>query len=141
MGSVMEYIECPRCKSEQCVVDFHYKTGNEFVGCPDCGYSYSIVNEWADDANGDFRIVDTKISESKEPYGCAIINYSNGGGMFSTIESEDDYHACVALRTQEIKAGMYDGISEFKISRFVDGVIKVETIYTVGEHKSQIVDN
>ena len=39
MGSVIDYNkDCPRCKQENCIYEFWYKTGEEFFHCPDCGY-------------------------------------------------------------------------------------------------------
>ena len=43
MGSVIDYIECPRCGQPNCFNDYYYKTGEEFTNCPDCGYYVSIV--------------------------------------------------------------------------------------------------
>ena len=42
MGSVIDYIQCPHCKQDNgnCHSDFNYKTGEEFIHCQDCGYSY-----------------------------------------------------------------------------------------------------
>lgn len=41
MGSVLDLIECPECKCEEATHDFYYKSGEEYVNCPQCGYHYS----------------------------------------------------------------------------------------------------
>ena len=41
MGSVLDHIECPECKCEEATHDFYYKSGEEYVNCPRCGYHYS----------------------------------------------------------------------------------------------------
>jgi len=41
MGSVVEHIECPECKCEEATNDYYYKSGEEYINCPQCGYSYS----------------------------------------------------------------------------------------------------
>jgi uncharacterized Zn finger protein len=40
MGSVIDYIECPNCKSEM-TCEFYYKTCEEYKSCTECGYFYS----------------------------------------------------------------------------------------------------
>ena len=41
MGSVVEHVDCPECKCEEATNDYYYKSGEEYVNCPRCGYSYS----------------------------------------------------------------------------------------------------
>jgi hypothetical protein len=42
MASVSSNIECPKCKSKDCLLDIYYKIGEEYLDCPDCGYSEKI---------------------------------------------------------------------------------------------------
>ena len=41
MGSVVEHIDCPECKCKEATNDYYYKSGEEYVNCPQCGYHYS----------------------------------------------------------------------------------------------------
>jgi len=41
MGSVSSQIKCKKCKFEHCSEEYYYKTGEAFVFCDRCGYSFS----------------------------------------------------------------------------------------------------
>jgi hypothetical protein len=49
MSSVLDYISCPRCRAE---ASFEYVCGTaeQFINCPRCGYTESVVAKW-DEAN------------------------------------------------------------------------------------------
>jgi len=38
MGSVQTNIECPECKSMECIEDFYYKSNEIHTFCSNCGY-------------------------------------------------------------------------------------------------------
>lgn len=38
MGSVQDIVNCPQCGKEEAILDYYYKSGEEFVFCPICGY-------------------------------------------------------------------------------------------------------
>jgi Zn ribbon nucleic-acid-binding protein len=137
MGSVMGHIECPRCKSEDCFEDYYYKTGEEYVNCPDCGYSRSFSikrdenGEWVkkDEALGyDFDNVVTKEHLLEEPFGAYLIRYENGVGSGGAIPTEDDYNMFVSDIVSLTNQPDHK-MSNVTISRFVDGEIKKETIW------------
>jgi len=135
MGSVQSKIGCPRCKSEECFEDFYYKTGEEYVSCPDCGFHRSFFfkrdtqgNLIKKDPTRGYEF-DNLIGEEKhlpEPYGSYHIEAKKGGGQFGTLETEADYKKFVldiaALRDKP------NTIKEVIISRFVDGEIKKEKL-------------
>jgi len=41
MGSTQSQIVCKKCKFEHCSEEYYYKTGEAFVFCDRCGYSFS----------------------------------------------------------------------------------------------------
>ena len=48
MGSVIDYIECPKCGGEA-YDEFYYKSGEEFLVCPHCGYNRKFfITNWDD---------------------------------------------------------------------------------------------
>ncbi len=65
MGSFTDTIECPQCSGEAWI-EMYYKTGEEVIGCPDCGYSkqFVIVNKETKSSVGEFEWVpDFKLEE------------------------------------------------------------------------------
>ena len=46
MGSVIDFLECPRCGSEA-HTEFWYKSGEEAIICRECGYTRtSFITNW-----------------------------------------------------------------------------------------------
>jgi len=136
MGSVIDYIDCPRCEQDNCISDFYYKTGEEYLSCGDCGYYYSFVI--ARDQDGNM----IKIDETKElsidnvlrketlidnPYGSFITEFDDGMRSCGTLETEEDYDKfvseIVSFTNQE------NSIVEATVSRFIDGKINKEVIF------------
>ena len=64
MGSVIDYIECPKCGGEA-YDEFYYKSGEEFIVCPDCGYNrrFFITNWEQKEENGIDWIPEFKLEE------------------------------------------------------------------------------
>ena len=136
MGSVIDYIDCPRCKQYNCISDFYYKTGEEYVNCGDCGYYYSFVI--ARDKDGNM----IKIDETKDlaidnvlrketlidnPYGSFITEFDDGMRSCGTLETKEDYDKfvseIVSFTNQE------NSIVEATVSRFIDEKINKEVIF------------
>ena len=119
MGSVIDYIECPHCKTEA-YSDFYYKTGEEYVNCQNCGYHYSATIINRDKLLNELTEEDWEINELKDPYGAFRIKYYDSVAYeCGSLESEEDFVKLLAnLREQT-------NIELFTISRFVDGEIKV----------------
>ena len=47
MGSVSDYIECPKCGNQEAHSEFYYKTGEESIMCLDCGYNRRFfITNW-----------------------------------------------------------------------------------------------
>lgn len=137
MGSVMGHIECPRCKSEECFEDYYYKSGEEYVSCPDCGYHRSFFIK-RDEEGKMIKLdeskelaVDNVVREETlmaEPFGAYLIRYDEGGGSGGTIPTEDDYNIFVSDIVSATNQPDHK-MEIVTISRFVDGEIKKETIW------------
>jgi Zn ribbon nucleic-acid-binding protein len=119
MGSVIDYIECPNCKSEA-FSDFYYKTGEEYINCQNCGYHYSATIINRDKLLTELTDEDWKINELKDPYGAYRLKYYDSVAYkCGSLENEQNsVELLVQVREQ-------DNIELFTISRFVDGEIKV----------------
>lgn len=135
MGSVIDYIDCPRCKQEA-FSDYYYKTGEQYINCNSCGYHYSFVIKRDKegsmikiDESKDFAVdnVIREENEIKEPYGAYSIEHDNSVRSCGTLETNNDYDKLVSdivsLTNQE------HNIEEAIVSRFVDGKINIEVIY------------
>lgn len=129
MGSVIDYIECPRCKQENCIDDFYYKSGEEYINCPDCGYHR--VFHYKRDENGKFL----KKDEAKEihienPYGAYRVETTLGGATCGTLETDDDYQKfvseIVSLTNQE------HNIKEVVVSKLVGDKIEKDVVFQNG---------
>ena len=135
MGSVIDYIECPRCEQEA-YSDYYYKTGEEYINCNSCGYHYSFVIKRDEEGNmikidesKDLAIdnVVREEKEIKEPYCAYSIEVDNGVRSCGTLETKKDYDEfvsdIVSLYNQE------HNMQEVIVSRFADGKINREVIY------------
>ena len=136
MGCVIDFIECPRCKQESCLDDFYYKTGEEYINCPDCGYHR--VFHYKRDENGAFLKKDESkgyefenlISEEvhiENPYGAYRVESTLGGATCGTLATDDDYQnfvsEIVSLTNQE------HNLKEVVVSRLVGEKIDKEVIF------------
>ena len=128
MGSVIDYIECPNCKSEA-FSDFYYKTGEEYINCQNCGYHYSATYKRDKEGkfitkdgteNYEFENLIMEEKELKNPYGAYRLKYYDSVAYeCGSLESEQNsVELLVQVREQ-------DNIELFTISRFVDGEIKI----------------
>lgn len=122
MGSVLDFIECPNCKHEA-FDDFYYKTGEEYIGCNNCGYhkSATIINR--DKLLTELTEEDWEVVEIKEPYGAfRIKRYEDLGTLCGTLESEEHLNEL----KQELEKDKE--VEYFTISQFIDGEIKTTNI-------------
>ena len=138
MGSVIEYIECPRCGQENCVNDFYYKSGEEYISCPDCGY-YRVFH-FKRDTDGKFlREDETKgyefenlISEEihiENPYGAYRVETTLGSATSGTLVTEDDYQKFVSEIVSFIN--QEHNIKEAVVSKLVGDKIEKEIIFQI----------
>ena len=127
MGSVLDFIECPNCKTEA-HSDFYYKTGEEYINCSNCGYHYSATIINRDKMLNELTDSDWEIKELKEPYAAfRIKEYDSNGYTCGSLATEQEF---IALK-EEIES-LKDTIEFFAISRYVGGDVKAETIIDNG---------
>jgi Zn ribbon nucleic-acid-binding protein len=124
MGSVIDYIECPNCKTDA-YSDFYYKTGEEYINCNNCGYHYSATIKNRDKKLTELTEDDWEIDELKDPYGA--FRYKMAGeigttcGSLTTAEDADKFRV-------EMKLEYQDQVEFAQISRLVGDEIVVEDV-------------
>lgn len=131
MGSVIDYIVCPRCNMDDCISDFNYKTGEEFTFCDSCGYSKSVYIINRDKPINDLTDSDWNIDEIKEPYCCYRMSYNLDKYELQSIETIEEYNEFLNNIFKNI-----DKIKDLTISRY-DGnkIIKTEFKEILRIHK------
>jgi uncharacterized Zn finger protein len=101
MGSVSGEMKCPNCGSENCFYESYYKTGEESVLCPDCGFKHVLTLKR--DENGDIIFKDeskgicddnviVELEQIKNPFGAYLIENSEGGSVSGSLENEEKYN-------------------------------------------------
>ena len=139
MGYISGNEKCPRCKRENCLLDYSYNRGYKCTNCPDCGFHYSF--SYKTDSDGNYVLKDkTKglewsnlIPEEiliENPFGAYTVKRNLGWDVGGTLKTEDDYQnfvsEIVSLSKQE------DNMKEVIVSRFWDGEIKKEVVFSKG---------
>jgi len=139
MGSVISYIECPNCRSEECFEDFYYKTGEVYTRCPECGYVHdvnikrddngkAILTDLEKEATFDnITYVDTLI---ENPYGSYRANSVKGGATVGTLRTKEDYDNLVADIAKNAQGD--ENLKSVIVSRFTEGKIVKETLFERG---------
>jgi Zn ribbon nucleic-acid-binding protein len=126
MASVLDYIECPNCKSEASD-DFYYKTGEEYVNCNNCGYYKSVTIVNRDKKLSELTEQDWKIEELKDPYGAYRLKvYHSIATQCGSLENEEQYNLLVTNAEVDVE------IEYCSISRLIDGKIVTEVIIDNG---------
>ena len=144
MGSVIDYIECPHCKSEA-YSDHYYKTGEEYINCQNCGYHYSVTYKRDEEGNYvtkdgtdnyDFSNLIVDITEVKNPYGSYHAQViGDMGSLYGSVRTAEEWEE---LKAQAL-ANEYD-MEYLGISRFVDGEIVVEDVINREEDYNKYVE-
>ena len=126
MGSVIDYIECPNCKTEA-YSDFYYKTGEEYVHCSNCGYHYSATIINRDKKLSELTEADWNIEELKNPYGAYRLKaYKSIATQCGSFTNKEEYDYFISEISKDIEL-------EFcSVSRLIDGKIVVEIIIDNG---------
>ena len=122
MGSVIDYIECPNCKTEA-MSDFYYKTGEEYINCNNCGYhrSATIINR--DKNLNELTDSDWNIEELKNPFGAYRLKvYHSVATQCGSLENETQYNEL----KKNIEADVE--IEYCSVSRFIDNKIVEELL-------------
>ena len=123
MGSVIDYIDCPKCGNES-YNEFYYKSGEEYIFCDHCGYTRKFfIDNWDDkDKKQEDALPEWVPSFKLEEvvgFGCYKIRLKEAVGMevgtFIQPTATEDF-----LNT--IKSCEYE-IAHAEYSTFVDGVV------------------
>lgn len=136
MGHVQDFIECPRCKSDHCNINYLYKTDEEYSWCSDCGFRKNLTLKRDENGNIIFKdkskgfveenvFIEIKVSE--EPFGYGMSEFMDGCGVGKTLESKNDYNEYVSFIKNACKNN--DDIKEVTVSRFVGGKIIKEILF------------
>lgn len=127
MGSVIDYIECPNCHSEDCYSDFYYKTGEGYESCGECGYSRSVTikDESRKKKLSEITEDDWVLNELVNPWGAyRIKEIGNIGFTCGSLESKEQY--------EELLKNVMDNIElvdEFTLSRYVnEKIVKLRVV-------------
>lgn len=137
MGSVLDYIECPNCKGDDCSSDFYYKTGEEYLFCGECGYhkSVSIADDSRSKKLNELSESDWNVEELSNPWGAYRLKEK---GMVATqcgsFASREEYGKLLSLVEKHI-----DEIDEFVVSRFVDGKITKFSLFESDGMKNEMI--
>ena len=135
MGSVIDYMDCPNCNTEDSAVnDYYYKTGEEYIFCTECGYQRNFYYDKNED--GSYKLEDpTKPAdmlnlipieeEIKNPYGIYKIKYKEASGhSLGTLEKEEDF----GVLAQQINEGDIENLEYCEVKRFVNGKFITERL-------------
>ena len=126
MGSVLDYIECPNCKSEASS-DYYYKTGEEYINCGKCGYHRSVTIINRDKKLSELTDDDWEIYEVKNPYGAYRLKvYNDIGTQCGLLEDEEQYNNFKTANEVDVE------IELCSVSRLIDGKIVTEILIDNG---------
>ena len=128
-------MNCPHCNTEDgAIVDFNYRSGEEFIHCPHCGYHRRFyITNW--DAKEDPEMLvdedptekiwtpEYEIFECKEPLGAFDVRYKEGFGECGTFHEEGNEEEFL----DEIEK-YRDEIESATISKLIDGQIVLKQI-------------
>lgn len=136
MGSVIDYIDCPNCKSPDCYDDFYYKTGEEYIHCSDCGYTKSLTIKNREKKLSELTEDDFEINEVENPWGCyRIKEIGNVGFTCGTLLTEKEYNEVFDNVQKHL-----DFVDEFSLSRFIDGKIVRTMVVSTAKIVNEIMD-
>jgi hypothetical protein len=135
MGKHIDYINCPRCNSNECIDEYNYKTDESDIFCSECGYTESTCYRRNDD--GSLAKIDESggtewhnlimDNEKIEAYAAYSLKRFEGYGEIGSLNTEDDYHTFVSEIVFLINQP--NDFQSVIVSRFVDNQIQKEIIY------------
>lgn len=122
MASVLDFIECPNCKSEA-VCDYYYKTGEEYTSCNNCGYHRSATIKNREKRLDQLIESDWKITELKTPYGAYRLKTHNDIGVqCGSLKNKKQYDQLKSTIINDVE------IEFCSVSRFINNKIVEEMI-------------
>jgi len=123
MGSVIDYIECPNCKTEA-HSDYYYKSGEEYINCNNCGYYFSATIKNRDKKLNELTDEDWDIQECINPFGAYRLKYvGDVATQCGSLRNEAEWNELVKNVKED---DQYFIVEYFQLSQFINGEI-VET--------------
>jgi Zn ribbon nucleic-acid-binding protein len=123
MGSVIDYIECPNCKTEA-HSDYYYKSGEEYINCNNCGYYFSATIKNRDKKLNELTDEDWDIQECINPFGAFRLKYvGDVATQCGSLRNEAEWNELVKNVKED---DQYFIVEYFQLSQFINGEI-VET--------------
>jgi Zn ribbon nucleic-acid-binding protein len=123
MGSIIDYIECPNCKTEA-HSDYYYKSGEEYINCNNCGYYFSATIKNRDKKLNELTDEDWDIQECINPFGAFRLKYvGDVATQCGSLRNEAEWNELVKNVKED---DQYFIVEYFQLSQFINGEI-VET--------------
>lgn len=119
MGSVKDYIECPKCGGKA-YDEFYYNSGEGFIVCPDCGYNRKFfITNWEDkEKEGEEWIPKFELEEFG---GIGAYRLRQKGavghelGSFTDVQGVAEFMKLVEDNKEKIEHAEYSQIVEGKV--------------------------
>ena len=131
MGSVIDYTQCPNCKTEDAYTEFWYKSGEEMINCTKCGYyrsSFIVRDEEGKaikiDKDKDFSFdnIEWKDIHIEKPYCSFHVEHKTGIGQIATLESKKELDKILAdndWKKQKVRKVTYSRLFRGKIKETI----------------------
>jgi len=122
MGSIIDYIECPNCKTEA-ISDYYYKSGEEYINCNNCGYHYSATIKNREKEYQELTKEDWDIHEYVNPFGAYRLKYKESvSTQCGSLRNEAEWK----FLKENVKTKK--DVEYFTLSRLIEGKIIVKHI-------------
>jgi hypothetical protein len=136
MGSITDNMNCPRCDYDECLIDFYYKTGEEYIHCSECGYLSEYYIKRGEDGkpirndeskgytHDNLKFIRKTI---EEPYGAYRVYTTKRWYKSGTLSTHKEYlnfvSEIISLTEKE------HDIKEVVVSKFVSDHIAKEVVF------------
>lgn len=133
MGSIMDNTDCPQCGNSEAVVDYYYKTGEEYILCDKCGYTRKFIITNREevgkmDTEG-FEILPKFELQEVFGLGCYRLQYKGDVGYelgtFALVDSEAEFIKHVEEHKTDIAHAEYHS--------FINGQLSDRVVLIQGE--------
>jgi hypothetical protein len=128
MGSISDYIDCPKCGNEA-HNEFYYKSGEEYITCTHCGYSRKFyITNYEDQPTepgkeGEFEWVPKFELEELEPHGAYRLRQKGAMayecGSFTEPAGAEEFARLVEERKGELEYAEYTTFIDNKVERVI----------------------
>jgi hypothetical protein len=115
MGSTIDAIKCPKCKYKEASIELYYKTGDETIFCPRCGYFCPRCGY-----NSEYNIYSPKKPKISGGKGIVYVGF-NSGGTSTQFTNKFLNYVKEELKKDNIRNGHGDKATEIYYTKVVDG--------------------